>query len=287
MNKDYAQDSALGKGSQYDNTYSPDLLFPIARADYRATIDNYIESAYGHDLWQCYELSWLNSQGLPQVACANILVPINSAVIVESKSLKLYLNSFFDLRFDSSSAVKARLEEDLSSRIGIPVEVEITSASAKPLSTSKQSDDSSYSEAGNQQAILLDTLDIDCEQYERDAQLLQLDQSHPQVVDQLLCSHLLRSHCPVTNQPDWGTLSIRYTGKAIDHASLLRYIVSFRQHCGFHEQCVEQIYADIMLRCEPSELTVYAQYTRRGGIDINPLRSSIDKPLFSARIWRQ
>lgn len=287
MNKDYAQDSGLGKGSEYDHAYNPDLLFPIARADYRATIDNYIESAYGHDLWQCYELSWLNQQGLPQVACANIFVPINSAVIIESKSLKLYLNSFYDLRFDNIAAVKTRLEQDLDSRIAVAVKVEITSVSSNALNTSTQPAYSSHQEAGNQDTILLDTLDIDCQQYERDAKLLQLDQQRPPVGDELLYSHLLRSHCPVTNQPDWGTVSIRYTGNAIDQASLLRYIVSFRQHCGFHEQCVEQIYADIMLRCEPSELTVYAQYTRRGGIDINPLRSSIDKPLLSARIWRQ
>lgn len=274
----YAEGSALGQGSQYNQAYSAELLFPIARDHYRITIDKLIDAAFGYDLWQCYELSWLNNKGLPQVACGNIKVPLSTPNIVESKSLKLYLNSLHNKRFNSELAVKELIEADLALCLGGQVQVTLFSVAQPPSDwiTAAQLIDNNG---------LLDVLDIECDRYQRDPQLL-VTQSNS-VSDERVYSHLLRSHCPVTNQPDWGSLSIQYSGREINRASLLRYIVSFREHNGFHEQCVEQIYSDIMHCCKPDELTVYAQYTRRGGLDINPLRSTISQAEMPGRIWRQ
>lgn len=272
----YATGSSLGEDSQYDQTYDPALLYSILRSDYRDTVTSFVESAYGHDLWQCYELSWLNDLGVPQVACADITIPMASPAIVESKSLKLYLNSFHHRKFTHQDDVQGVIEADLTALLGASVDVVIRSASIADRPNSEPSD-----------IILLDGLAVECHQYQRDPKLLLLDADTQQVSDEYLCSHLLRSHCPVTNQPDWGTLTIRYSGAAINREGLLRYIVSFRQHNGFHEQCVEQIYSDIMTQCQPDSLTVCAQYTRRGGIDINPLRSSDNRPLILNRVWRQ
>lgn len=262
----YAEGSALGRGSQYNQAYSTDLLFPIARSEYRATIDRPVSAAFGYDLWQCFEISWLNQKGLPQVACANIVVPLTSPNIVESKSLKLYLNSLHNKLFDDKTAVKELIANDLGLCLGEAVRLEFFSL-AQPSSQWLNALQTS-NELG-----LLDRLDIDCDCYQRDSELLTVQENT--VSRERVYSHLLRSHCPVTNQPDWGTLTIEYSGRKINSEGLLRYIVSFREHNGFHEQCVEQIYSDIMHRCEPQELTVFAQYTRRGGLDINPLRSTI------------
>lgn len=274
--KNYAAGSLLGEDSEYNPDYDAALLYPILRADYRGTVENFVAAAYGHDLWQCYELSWLNDLGVPQVACADIIVPIASPAIVESKSLKLYLNSFHNRPFTDQTEVKRVIESDLTELLAAAVEVVFRSASIT-VTTQPQGIAS----------ILLDDLSVECRQYQRDAKLLLLEAEKRRVNNEQLCSHLLRSHCPVTNQPDWGTLTIRYSGAAINREALLRYIVSFREHNGFHEQCVEQIYADIMAECEPELLTVFAQYTRRGGIDINPLRSNHSQPLVLDRVWRQ
>ena len=274
--KNYATGSLLGEGSEYNQDYDPALLYPILRADYRGTVESFIAATYGHDLWQCYELSWLNDLGVPQVACADIIVPTESLAIVESKSLKLYLNSFHNRPFTDQAELKLVIESDLTALLGAAVEVVLRSASIR-LAAQSQAIES----------ILLDDLSVECRQYQRNAKLLVLDTEKQPVNNEQLCSHLLRSHCPVTNQPDWGSLTIRYSGAAINREALLRYIVSFREHNGFHEQCVEQIYADIMTQCKPELLTICAQYTRRGGIDINPLRSNHSQPLVLDRVWRQ
>ena len=276
LSSNYASSSSLGEHSQYDNEYDPALLHPILRGEYRSTVANFVAPLYGHDLWQCFELSWLNNNGVPQVACADIIVPMESLAIVESKSLKLYLNSFHDRQFADKEDVKALIKKDLTALLSAEVEVVLRSASivvsALPQAV---------------EPLLLDDLDVTCHEYQRNPKLLLLNADNRQVSREQFCSHLLRSHCPVTNQPDWGTLTIRYSGSAINPEALLRYIVSFRQHNGFHEQCVEQIYSDIMTECQPELLTVYAQYTRRGGIDINPWRSNDSEPLVLDRVWRQ
>ena len=274
--KNYATGSLLGESSEYNQDYDSSLLYPILRANYRDTVEHFQAAAYGHDLWQCYEISWLNDLGVPQVACADIIVPIASPAIVESKSLKLYLNSFHNRPFTDNTELKLVIEADLTALLGAAVKVVFRSASTAATAQSEAV-----------ASILLDDLAVECRQYQRNAKLLILDVEQRSVNNEQLCSHLLRSHCPVTNQPDWGTLTIRYSGAAINREALLRYIVSFREHNGFHEQCVEQIYADIMTQCKPELLTVCAQYTRRGGIDINPLRSNHSQPLILDRVWRQ
>ena len=272
----YAADSNLGQFSDYQETYSPQLLHAIARTDYRSTIDDFSQASHGHDTWQCFELSWLNTHGLPQVACANITVGLGTAYIVESKSLKLYLNSLHHHRFASVNDVSACIQQDLSSLLGQGVSVDIYPSA-----------DNSFINDDPYEAFLLDELDVREFTYTRDACLLVNDESLPAVENEILRSHLLRSVCPITNQPDWGSLTIRYSGPAIQKEGLLRYIVSFRQHDGFHEQCVEQIYSDLMRQCQATHLTVCAQYTRRGGIDINPIRSNHSAPLPLNRLWRQ
>jgi 7-cyano-7-deazaguanine reductase len=276
LSNNYASSSSLGEHSQYDNEYDPALLHPILRSEYRSTVANFVAPNYGHDLWQCFELSWLNNHGVPQVACADIIVPMASLAIVESKSLKLYLNSFHDRQFADQEDVKTLIKVDLTALLSAEVKVVFRSAS-EVVGASSQAIE----------PLLLDNLEVTCSQYQRDPKLLLLNADNRQVSGEQFCSHLLRSHCPVTNQPDWGTLTIRYSGSAINPEALLRYIVSFRQHNGFHEQCVEQIYSDIMTECQPELLTVYAQYTRRGGIDINPWRSNDSEPLVLDRVWRQ
>jgi len=227
-------------------------------------------------MWQCFELSWLNTHGLPQVACATITVDLTTDYIVESKSLKLYLNSFHHQRFDSVNHVSTCVQQDLSNVLGQGVSVDIYTST-----------DNAFINDDPYEAFLLDELDVREFSYTRDACLLVNDESLPAVENEILRSHLLRSVCPITNQPDWGSLTIRYSGPVIQKEGLLRYIVSFRQHDGFHEQCVEQIYSDLMRQCQATHLTVCAQYTRRGGIDINPIRSNHSAPLPLNRLWRQ
>lgn len=260
----------LGQSTSYPKTYAPDMLYPIPRALGRAKLALPADAlSIGMDWWQVFEMSWLNSQGISQVAMARLAIPATSDYIVESKSLKLYFNSLNFTEFDNQQAVKAAVEKDLSACLKTDVTLEIFEvniANSLPISA-PQGDciDNALDIIGKKIAIVSDvnpsSLTV-ANQVASDSQL------------QILHSHLLRSNCPVTNQPDWGTLEIQIDSQAIDRAGLLEYILSFRQHNGFHEQCVEQIFSDLTQAFAPKTLMVRAWYTRRGGIDINPCRVS-------------
>ncbi len=261
--------SPLGKASAYADQYDPALLFPIARAPKRAEIGiTGQQPFFGADLWTAFELSWLNARGKPQVALAHITVPCETPNIIESKSFKLYLNSFNGTRFASSDAVRERLRADLSEAAWC--------GAASPgtvgvrLAGPEQFDQEPVHELSG---LDLDRLDVECTHYQPEPALLTAAFGAAPVTE-TLTSRLLKSNCLVTGQPDWGSVQIGYSGPQIDQAGLLRYIVSFRNHNEFHEQCVERMFMDITARCRPLKLTVYARYTRRGGLDINPLRTS-------------
>ena len=261
--------SQLGKASAYIDQYDASLLFPLPRQTKRDEIGITGSLPFvGADLWTAFELSWLNLRGKPQVALAHFTVPCESTHIVESKSFKLYLNSFNNSRFATVDEVRDHLRRDVSAAIwqGGPVRASVGVRLLMP----HQFDAEPVHELDG---LLIDRLDVECELYQPAPQLLRaaLDE---QPVEETLVSHLLKSNCLVTGQPDWGSVQIRYSGPQIDQAGLLQYIVSFRNHNEFHEQCVERIYTDIMARCKPTKLSVYARYTRRGGLDINPWRSS-------------
>ncbi|PXW97919.1 7-cyano-7-deazaguanine reductase [Sphaerotilus hippei] len=258
-----ASASPLGQVAAYRDQYDPSLLFPITRDTKRAELGLGGTLPFlGCDLWTAYELSWLNPRGKPQIALATITVPCESPAIIESKSFKLYLNSFNMSRFESADVVRDRLVADLSAACGLRVGVRLVLPEQFEAQRVIELEGTS-----------LDRLDLDCDQYEPDPGLLGVDTSQADT-EETLHSRLLKSNCLVTGQPDWGSVQIRYSGAPIDHAGLLRYLVSFRNHNEFHEQCVERIYTDIMARCHPVRLMVYARYTRRGGLDINPWRSS-------------
>lgn len=269
------RDSPLGKKSEYRETYMPSLLCPIPRWDAREALE--WESAdmpfRGIDIWNGYELTWLNPKGKPLVACVEVQVPFNTKNIVESKSLKLYLGSFSQSQFKSRQDVQRTIENDLSNCVGGPALVTLHDVSG------------AGGEMADLPGDLLDNLDVDCDVYQPDPSLIQVMQGGP--LKGAVHSHLLRSNCPVTGQPDFASVLIRWTGASIAEPSLLRYIVSYRQHKGFHEQVVEQMFVDILRACEPKGLTVYARFTRRGGIDINPFRSNFEEPLANTRLWRQ
>ena len=260
----------LGQSTSYPKTYAPDILYPIPRALGRAKLALPTDAlSIGMDWWQVFEMSWLNLHGISQVAMARLAIPATSDYIVESKSLKLYFNSLNFTEFDNQQAVKAAVEKDLSACLKTDVTLEIFEvniANSLPISA-PQGDciDNALDSSDKKIAIVSDvdpsSLTV-AHQGASDSQL------------QILHSHLLRSNCPVTNQPDWGTLEIQIDSQAIDQAGLLEYILSFRQHNGFHEQCVEQIFSDLTQAFAPKTLMVRAWYTRRGGIDINPCRVS-------------
>jgi 7-cyano-7-deazaguanine reductase len=261
--------SPLGKASAYADQYDPALLFPIARAPKRAEIGiTGTQPFFGADLWTAFELSWLNARGKPQVALAHVTVPCETPNIIESKSFKLYLNSFNGTRFDSSDAVRERLRADLSEAAwrgaASPGTVGVR------LVGPEQFDQEPVHELSG---LDLDRLDVECTHYQPEPALLTAAFDEAPVTE-TLTSRLLKSNCLVTGQPDWGSVQISYSGPQIDQAGLLQYIVSFRNHNEFHEQCVERMFMDITARCRPLKLTVYARYTRRGGLDINPLRTS-------------
>ena len=266
----------LGQQTDYVAEYDAGLLFPIARVDKWTEMG--LESAklpfFGEDIWNAYELSWLNQQGKPIVAVAEFRFPCDSPNIVESKSFKLYLNSLNQTRYESVNAVLLTLETDLSHACGAPVTVIVRDV------------DSMESLVVLTPDYCIDDLDVDISVYQPDASLLALSENDA-VVEERLVSHLLKSNCPVTNQPDWGSVFIDYKGPQIDHASLLKYVISFREHTDFHEQCVERIYIDLMQHCKPQSLLVYARYVRRGGLDINPYRASYDIMLGNDRLVRQ
>jgi 7-cyano-7-deazaguanine reductase len=259
-----AEDSPLGKSSDYIATYTPSLLFPIPRAAKWAELGLSAETLpyQGVDFWNCFELSWLLPSGKPVVAMGEFAIPADSPNIIESKSFKLYLNSLNQTQFISADELTAVLIKDLSAAAGKPVAVRVRSLAE-------------VTAEGVQAApgICIDELDVAISNYARpQPELLLCDAGR--VVEESLHSHLLKSNCPVTGQPDWGTLVVQYRGAALDQASLLAYLVSFRQHADFHEQCVERIFLDLQRLLKPEHLTVYARYVRRGGLDINPYRST-------------
>lgn len=272
-----AEHSPLGKSSEYVSTYAPELLFPISRTTKWAELGLTAETLpyQGVDLWNCYELSWLTASGKPVVAIGEFAIPAQSPNIIESKSFKLYLNSLNQTAFDNADAVRAVLERDLSAAAGAPVGVRVRGLDEV---------------AGEGVAVIegtcVDDLDVAVESYDHPRpELLRCDDTRR--VEEMLYSHLLKSNCPVTGQPDWGTLVVDYAGPALDAASLLAYVVSFRQHQDFHEQCVERIYLDLQRLLQPARLTVYARYVRRGGLDINPYRSSEAVQPDNRRLVRQ
>ena len=258
-----AENSSLGREVAYPSTYDAGLLFPIPRAAGRGDIgiDEHALPFIGHDRWHAYELGWLDASGKPQVGTATLSVPGDSPNLIESKSLKLYFNSLNAERFNSGEAVCERIRNDLSACAGADVSV----LAGLP--------EMSLAETGE----LIDVLDVKIDDYgPPNATYLCADEA--QLAEELLISHLMKSNCPVTGQPDWASVLVSYRGPRIDRAGLLRYLVSFRDHAEFHEQCVERIFKDISAHCAPQALSVEARYTRRGGLDINPWRATPGLP---------
>ena len=275
----------LGESSQYAEGYSPNRLFPMPRAEGRSAVG--LRGAldwYGQDVWTGYEFSWLNERGKPEVAVMRLTVAAESSHIVESKSMKLYLNGYAQTRFDSTSKVRDRLAEDLSHAFGGAVAVELVALAEPSLGVSELA------------GYCLDELDVEITDYQRNPDLLVLaatqgaketKETKETPVTQVLTTHLFRSLCPVTAQPDWASVIVSYSGAAIDQAGLLKYLVSYRQHQAFHETTVERIYADIWERCQPEKLSVSGRFLRRGGLDISPTRSSESQPMDMSRLSRQ
>lgn len=271
---DLLNDAPLGQEVNYPDTYDRGLLFPLPRATNRQAL-TLPDTWYGGDIWNAYEISWLNTRGKPVVAIGEFVFPWNSPNLIESKSFKLYLNSFNQERLSDQNELVQRLKADLSDAAGAPVDVKITLLNEQ-----------SVIECAPLDGECIDELDIPIDDYRPAPGLLRCVEGSG-IVTEALTSELLKSNCPVTGQPDWASVQISYTGKAIDRASLLAYIVSLRQHTEFHEHCIEKMYSDIQQACAPSALTVYARYTRRGGLDINPWRSSHPVTIKNIRTHRQ
>lgn len=261
---------SLGQATQYPDQYDPSLLFPIPRAENRAKLgfkDSQALPFVGVDIWNAFELSWLNKKGKPQIALAEFQIPADSPNMIESKSFKLYLNSLNSTHFADEHQLRELLIKDLSAVAGskITIRIQATEAVAKK---------------GMQEmsGVLLDRLDIEVDpNLPADPNLLGINESFGPI-EQCLVSHLLKSNCPVTGQPDWASVQIRYQGRPILEEGLLRYLIGFRQLGEFHEHCVETIFTDIKRQCKPEKLSVYARYTRRGGLDINPFRTDYNSP---------
>jgi len=267
----------LGKNTEYIQHYSPDLLEALPRSYGREDINLKSESLpfSGFDLWTGFELSWLNHRGKPVVAIAEFIIPATSSHLIESKSFKLYLNSFNQTRFDTPERVTTTLECDLSQAANAQVTVEIYPHFDRyPLLTTSLPGE------------CIDHLDIEVDDYQFNPAYLH-NATSDEYVYESLSSNLLKSNCLVTNQPDWGSVAIKYEGKKIDREKLLRYLISFRMHNEFHEQCVERIFNDIHRYCRPDKLSVFARYTRRGGLDINPFRSNFEEKPTIPRLVRQ
>lgn len=269
-----ANDLPLGKTSVYIDHYSPDLLRAIPRSENRLLLGIQGGSLpfQGVDIWNAYELSWLDQRGKPLVATAEISLPCKSPNIIESKSFKLYLNSFNQSQFKDKNAVMATIKNDLSELIGAQIELEL-------FFDKRHSQHGASSFPGT----CLDSIEAEFTDYQVNPDLLS-NTGESQVVNEAVYSHLLKSNCPITFQPDWASIYIAYQGLPIAHEGLLKYIVSYRKHNEFHEQSVERIFIDIMQACKPQQLSVYARYVRRGGIDINPFRSNFEK--LPARYWQ-
>ena len=267
----------LGQKTEYAANYDRTLLQPVLRALNRDAlgITDAQPFTIGADIWTAYEISWLNEKGLPQVAIADIYLDYRSRNLIESKSFKLYLNSFNQSKFADFEQVAQTMQRDLSDCAQGEVKVRLN-----PLVFyDGQIIKSLHGEC-------IDEQNIEIRDYEFNAEWLE-DCVSAEIVEEYLVSHLLKSNCLITHQPDWGTLQIHYVGNKIDREKLLRYIVSFRQHNEFHEQCVERIFCDLMRYAKPQKLTVYARYTRRGGLDINPFRSNFETIPQNLRLARQ
>ena len=265
----------LGNPVEYPAEYAPDVLCAIPRAESRSALGLADDLPFhGEDIWNAWELTWLAATGTPVVGTATIRVNAASLNLIESKSLKLYLNSLAMTRYSSADELTTTIANDLSRTAGLDVDVSVTPAC-----------DSTAATIGQLPGVCIDTLEIGDVPTTVEATVLATN-AGPEVTEELY-SHLLRSNCPVTNQPDSGSILIRYRGQKIDRQALLTYIVSYRQHNDFHEGCVERIFVDIRKYCAPSELTVYARYNRRGGLDINPFRSDFEDPAENLRLWRQ
>ena len=268
---------SLGKPTHYQDQYDPTLLYPIPRHLKRDELDlGEVLPFDGVDIWNAYELSWLNPQGKPIVAMGEFRVPADSPQLIESKSFKLYLNSLNQTRFNDFAAVRLTLAHDLSAAAGTPIEVTLFAA---PEFNAR-----AFSQLPGQ---CLDGQDIAVNDYQLNPQVLEGAANPDAIITKTLHSHLLRSNCLITNQPDWGSVLIHYHGPRIDPEALLRYLISFRRHNEFHEQCVERIFCDLLRYCHPEQLTVYARYTRRGGLDINPFRSNFEQDVENWRLARQ
>lgn len=268
---------ALGKQSTYHSSYDPRLLFPMSRQKQReelGIVDSQLPFC-GFDRWTHYEVSWLNRQGKPIVAIVEIAYPADSTNIVESKSMKLYFNSLNNTVFQSIDALTHTIREDISRAVNAEAAVNVTTLDMLP----------EIKLINSLEGECIDALDVSCSVYNVTPSLLSTSN---QYVEETLFSNLLKANCLVTNQPDWGSVQIRYKGKKINRENLLQYIVSYRNHNEFHEQCVERMYMDILNTCSPEELIVDGRYTRRGGIDINPFRSSTDLYVYdNRRLCRQ
>lgn len=254
----------LGKPTEYHDKYQPSLLQAVPRSMNREPLGLYPDSLpfHGDDIWTLYELSWLNAKGLPQVAVGEVTLKAESQNLIESKSFKLYLNSFNQTKFANWGDVRSTLERDLSACAQGEVSValfRLQEVEGQPI--------------GHLAGYCIDEQDIEIDNYQFTTDYLQ-QATQPEIVEEQLVSHLLKSNCLITNQPDWGSVQISYRGPRIQREALLRYLISFRHHNEFHEQCVERIFNDILRFCQPEELSVYARYTRRGGLDINPWRSN-------------
>lgn len=274
MNREDWQNLPLGQETTYESRYNPQLLHPIPRHLSRAHLGLSEDALpfFGEDEWWGFELSWLNPKGVPQVAVARFTFPATSPAMVESKSFKLYLNSFNQTEFASWESVRETLAKDLGAASGGQVAVALFNVEDPVLAVAKP------------EGFCLDRLDIETRQYQPNAAILKLDSGE---CSETLYSHLLRSNCPVTGQPDWATVCVTYKGRALNHAALLAYIISFREHQDFHEHCVERIFCDLQQLAEFEALTVCARYTRRGGLDINPLRSTHAGSKLPPRFARQ
>ncbi len=264
----------LGKSNAYKDNYQPELLHPIHRGEAREKLFGPIAELpfSGYDYWTAYELSWLNRKGKPICAMAEFAFPADSTAIVESKSFKYYLNSYNQTQFVNSDHVRQTLVHDLSSAVGAQVKVSL------------RGPDDPF-DAPSLPGTCVDSHELENPVYEPDAGLLKIRAG--QRANETLFSHLLKSNCPVTGQPDWASIWVTYKGNKITEASLLAYIVSFRKHQDFHENCVERIFADIQQQCQPESLSVYARYTRRGGLDINPFRTNCGAQAPVLRVPRQ
>ncbi|ROR13188.1 NADPH-dependent 7-cyano-7-deazaguanine reductase QueF [Erwinia sp. JUb26] len=271
------QGLTLGQPTEYHDSYQPALLQAVPRSLNREPLGLYPDNLpfCGADIWTLYELSWLNSKGLPQVAVGEVSLSADSVNLIESKSFKLYLNSFNQTSFSDWDDVRHTLERDLSA-----------CAEGEVSANLFRLQDIEGQPIGHFDGHCIDEQDIVIDSYEFNADYLR-DAADGDVVEEQLVSHLLKSNCLITNQPDWGSVQISYRGPRIQREALLRYLVSFRHHNEFHEQCVERIFSDILRFCQPETLSVYARYTRRGGLDINPWRTNADFAPGRARLVRQ